>query len=59
MVPPNPLREALLADVRELQRRLKAQGVARIYTPGEATLTQIIRDIIDTVDAARAQAGAA
>jgi (2R)-ethylmalonyl-CoA mutase len=39
--------------------RLKAQGVARIYTPGEATLTQIIRDIIDTVDAARAQAGAA
>jgi (2R)-ethylmalonyl-CoA mutase len=31
------------------QETLKRQGVARIYTPGSATLTQIIGDIVDIV----------
>jgi len=43
-------------DQAVLQRR----GVARIYTPGQATLTQIIADIVDTVAEKRGQtAGAA
>jgi len=31
------------------QETLKRQGVARIYTPGSATLTEIIGDIADLV----------
>jgi ethylmalonyl-CoA mutase len=31
------------------QEQLKRHGVARIYTPGQATLTQIIDDIVETV----------
>lgn len=35
---------------------LKAQGVARIYTPGEATLTEIIGDMVELVAETRARA---
>ncbi len=38
---------------------LQRAGVARIYTPGEATFTQIVADIVDTIDEVRAHAGAA
>jgi (2R)-ethylmalonyl-CoA mutase len=41
------------------QPKLKALGVARIYTPGQATLTQIIGDIVDTISETRSHAGAA
>ena len=39
--------------------KLIGQGVARIYTPGESTLTQIIGDIVDTIGATRSHVGAA
>src|SRR5262249_51899943 len=40
--------------------RLQHAGVARIYTPGEATLTAIIADLVELVAAAHARtAGAA
>ena len=42
------------------QDALKRCGVARVYTPGQATLTQIIGDIVDLVaDKRRRAAGAA
>lgn len=41
--------------------RLQADGVARIYTPGESTLTEIIADLVELIARARerATAGAA
>jgi (2R)-ethylmalonyl-CoA mutase len=39
--------------------RLQSAGVARIYTPGEASLTAIIADIVELVAAAHRRAGAA
>jgi ethylmalonyl-CoA mutase len=38
---------------------LKRYGVARVYTPGQATLTQIIADIVDLVAANRRRAAGA
>jgi ethylmalonyl-CoA mutase len=38
------------------QEVLKRSGVARIYTPGESTLTEIIGDIVDLVAETRAKA---
>jgi methylmalonyl-CoA mutase cobalamin-binding domain/chain len=43
------------ADRENLQRR----GVARVYTPGEATLTEIIADIVETVAQKHSRAGGA
>jgi (2R)-ethylmalonyl-CoA mutase len=31
--------------------QLKARGVARVYTPKDFDLTQIMREIVDVVDA--------
>jgi len=31
------------------QEALRSRGVARVYTPGQATLTEIVRDIVETV----------
>jgi (2R)-ethylmalonyl-CoA mutase len=41
------------------QVALKQHGVARIYTPGQATLTQIIGDIVDLVGEKRGRAAGA
>jgi (2R)-ethylmalonyl-CoA mutase len=42
------------------QEALKRHGVARVYTPGQATLTQIIGDIVDLIATKRGRtAGAA
>ena len=41
------------------QAALKQHGVARIYTPGQATLTQIIGDIVDLVGEKRGRAAGA
>jgi ethylmalonyl-CoA mutase len=41
------------------QETLKRHGVARVYTPGQATLTQIIADIVDLVAATRERAAGA
>ncbi len=40
------------------QQALKQRGVARVYTPGQATLTQIIGDIVDLVGETRGRASA-
>ncbi len=39
--------------------RLQQCGVARVYTPGEATLTEIIEDLVDLIAAARGRAAGA
>jgi (2R)-ethylmalonyl-CoA mutase len=41
------------------RERLLASGVARIYTPGEATLTAIIGDIVELIADARGRAAGA
>jgi (2R)-ethylmalonyl-CoA mutase len=41
------------------QETLKRQGVARVYTPGHATLTQIIGEIVDLVGEGRGNAASA
>ncbi len=41
------------------QEALKRLGVARVYTPGQATLTQIIGDIVDLVGEKRGHAAGA
>ena len=38
--------------------RLQADGVARVYTPGESTLTQIIADLVELIARARGRASA-
>jgi (2R)-ethylmalonyl-CoA mutase len=44
----------------EDRRRLEQAGVARVYTPGESTLTAIIGDLVELIAAARSRhAGAA
>ena len=63
------LRERGLSDVPVVvggiipegdQETLRRHGVSRVYTPGQATLTQIISDIVDLVAAQRGRtAGAA
>src|SRR6185295_16854016 len=39
--------------------RLRNAGVARIYTPGEATLTAIIGDLVELIASSRARAAGA
>ncbi|MFI5365259.1 MAG: protein meaA [Candidatus Binatia bacterium] len=41
------------------QEQLKRHGVARVYTPGQSTLTQIIGDIVATVAEQRGRAAGA
>ena len=41
------------------QEALKRHGVARIYTPGQATLTQIIGDIVELIAQKRSRAAGA
>ena len=41
---------------RPIAASLQAPGVARIYTPGEATLTEIIGDIVELIAAAHGRA---
>jgi (2R)-ethylmalonyl-CoA mutase len=62
------LRERSLGDVPVFvggiipdpdQEILKQRGVTRVYTPGQATLTQIIGDIVDLVGQTRGRTAAA
>ena len=51
---------SIIAEQEKLnQETLRQQGVARVYTPGQAMLTQIIGDIIELVAARRGRAAGA